>query len=95
MPKCQSRILKEYKTTKADMMWPETVYGPNDVGTLPTCGGDVTVKARAVDEPDWGGSSASLKLEWTCTRCKHAFLPGRIEADRGLWDGLDVTRLFE
>ena len=95
--KCQSRIIREYKTSKADCKWPECSSGPTDVGTLPVCGGDVTVIVRAVDEPDWGGHSAVLNIKATCSRCKFPFWPKRItwEANVLSWDGWDVTSLLE
>ena len=95
MAKCQAHILREFKTVKADCMWPQTVYGPNGCGTLPVCGGDVTVKVKAVDEPEYGGHYAKLEIEFTCTRCKHPWLPNRIEIEGSLWDGIDITRLFD
>ena len=94
--KCESRILKEYKTTKADMMWPETRYGPNDTGTLPVCGGDVKVILKAVDEPYFGGCSSRLELNATCSKCKWPFWPGRIQLDQKMTMGeLDITELLE
>lgn len=94
---CTSRILKEYKTTKADCMWPETTHGPKDVGTLPVCGGVVHVKIQAVDEPDWGGHYATMKFEATCSKCKSPFWPGRIALEERItaWDGFDITDLLE
>lgn len=95
--KCQSRILKEYKMKKADCIWPETVYGPTDTGTLPVCGGDVTVKIRAVAEPDWGGTYPKIEIEAICTKCTHPWWLGRIDWESKVlhWDGWDVTALLE
>ena len=95
--RCQSRILKEYKPARADCMWPECTYGPVDVGTLPECGGNVTVKVRCVNEPEWGGTSARMEIQATCTKCMHPWWPGRIawEAEVLNWDGWDVTSILE
>jgi hypothetical protein len=97
--KCQARINRIYKTRKAAVVWPETVFGPNaDIEDYPeVCGGDVTVTIRAVDEPDWGSSYARLTLDAVCTRCDYPWWPGRIalegrvDADRAL----DITALLE
>ena len=77
-------------------MWPESTYGPVDVGTLPECGGDVTVKLRAVAEPDWGGSYPKMDIAATCSKCKHPYWQGRIawEAEVLNWEGWDVTHLL-
>lgn len=91
--KCQARILRDYKTTKADCMWPETQYGPSDVGTLLVCGGEVTVKASAVNEPEWGGSYARLEISCVCSRCKHPYFKGRLTLDHQT--EIDITLLFE
>lgn len=90
--KCRARILKEYKVARADCMWPETQYGPSDIGTQEICGGDVTVIAKAEDEPYFGGSSARLVIEWTCSRCKHPYAEGRLTTD--YTRELDITALF-
>lgn len=33
------------------------------------CGGDIKVEVRAEDEPEWGGSFATLVVNTTCQRC--------------------------
>ena len=33
------------------------------------CGGTIKVWIQALDEPYFGGSSASLEVEWKCDRC--------------------------
>ena len=95
--KCESRILKEYKTKKTDCQWPETYYGPTDVGTLPVCGGDVTVKLRAIAEPDWGGSHPVMEVDAVCTKCKYPWWPGKVEFDNRVahYDGFDITSYLE
>ena len=96
--KCTARILKEYKKAKADSMWPESIYGPTDVGTLPICGGDITVKIK-VDSSDCPccGSSPTLDLQAVCTKCKHPFWSGRIQLEQAIenWSGWDITSLLE
>lgn len=77
--KCQARIVKTYKTKKANCVWPETVYGPVPEESLEwkeVCGGDLTAKVRAVDDPYYGGSSADLELEVECSRCRAGYFPG-------------------
>ncbi len=96
--KCQARITKEYERAKADCMWPETIYGPADkiVETLPICGGNVVVVCKAIDDPYFGGCSASLEIEWICSKCKAPWIPGRIGLDAEVHTGqLNITRLLE
>ena len=95
--KCQARILKTYKTKKADGMWPESTYGPNDVGTLPICGGDVRVVVKAENMPDWGGTYAQMEIDASCTKCTHPWWPGRIAWENQVLDykGWDVTKFLE
>jgi hypothetical protein len=53
---CQSRIVREFKKHKADCEWPECYPRSNEVAinpraaSLPVCGGEVTIRIRAVDE---------------------------------------------
>lgn len=98
--KCQARIVREYKTRKAEVCWPETVYGATPEELLAkypeACGGDVTVKVKAVDEPYFGGASAKLEVEWTCSRCREPYVPGRFEVDGAAAGGwLDITNMVE
>ena len=98
--KCQARIIKEHKSAKADVQWPESVYGPvalESYDKLPICGGDVLVKLRSVSEPDWGGTYSKLEIEATCNKCKHPWWPRRIAWENEVldWDGWDVTSLLE
>lgn len=83
--KCQSRIVKTFKTKKAECRWPEIPGGlqdnfkliPNpDAADLPVCGGDVTITVDAIDEPDWGGTYAKLDVKATCSRCRQPYFPG-------------------
>ena len=76
-------------------MWPESTYGPNDVGTLPICDGDVKIIVRSVNEPDWGGTYATTELEATCSRCKQPYFPGRIDLDYKVKGDWDITSLLE
>ena len=93
---CQARIIKEYKTKKADCMWPESSYGPTDVGTLPICGGNVVVTLQAIQEPDWGGSYPKINIEAICTKCKCPWWPGRIAWEKEvLYDCWDITKLLD
>ena len=94
---CQARIIKEYKSRKADCMWPESVYGPNDVGTLPLCGGAVNVRVKAVAEPDWGGTYPKIEIDAKCSKCNWPWWPGRIAWENAVmdWAGWDITTLLE
>ena len=96
--KCESRVLKEYKTKKVDCTWPENANGPsNDVGNLPVCGGEVFVFVNAIDEPYHGGHSAKLELDVQCSKCKWPFWPGRIQLEQDVqsWDGWNITKYLE
>ena len=94
--KCTSRILKEYKTKKADCMWPETVYGPSDVDTLPVCGGNLKISIEAQDEATYGGHYATLRLEVICSRCKHGYFPNLITFQQEVeMNNYDITALLE
>lgn len=93
MLKCESRIIREYKTLKADPLWPRCVYGDAPAEELEkypeVCGGDVTTVLVAKDEPDWGCTYAKLELEMTCSRCKAPYVSGLLSFGR-----VDVTELF-
>ena len=91
--RCQSRILKDYKIAKADCMWPESIYGPTDVGTLPVCNGEVTIKIKSYSEPSCCGRGDGIELEATCSRCKHPWFPKRFELEQRITnhDGFDIT----
>ena len=95
--KCQARIERTYKTKKADVRWPESVYGPVDVSEFPeVCNGDLIIKVRAVDEPFFGGTSARMEIESICSRCNYPWWPKRIEWEARMldYDGWDVTDLL-
>lgn len=95
--KCQSHILRTYKTRKAEPIWPETTHGPNlDAQRYPVCGGNVTVKVKVVNEPEWGGNYAKMELEWTCTNCKMPWVPSRFELERAIINGsLEITQMAD
>lgn len=102
--KCQSRIWKEYKSRKADPVWPETHDGPITVvhGTtkliteLPICGGDVVVTLVAANEPYMGGTYASLEAKFTCSRCKLPWIPKRFAIEGAAIEGVfDLTPYLE
>lgn len=95
--KCQARITKEYKTTKADCMWPESVYGPVDTGTLPVCGGDVTIVIKVEsDGCCCCDGPPRLAIDDACTKCKHPYWQDKIEWIRKVnaQDGFDITELL-
>ena len=78
--KCEALIIRTYKTRKAACVWPRNMNGVEthhkNVGP---CGGEVTAVLKAVEEPYYGGVSAALSLELTCTRCKYPFVTGLFE----------------
>lgn len=80
MLKCQSRILKTYHKAKADPVWPFIQAAtfekiPDSIAEdLEVCGGNVSIDVSAVDEPDWGGTYATLEVKTTCTRCKTPYV---------------------
>lgn len=40
------------------------------------CDGDVAcAKVQAIDEPEWGGHSAKLEVEYACGKCGNTFFP--------------------
>lgn len=79
--KCQARIVREYKTKKADVVWPECLGGPVPEHLVhPVCGGDVKAD---VCVPYSGcaccGDSPEVKVELTCSRCKNPYIPGCLD----------------
>ena len=85
MRTCESRIVKEYKTRKADCMWPDSLYG-RDVSAdpYPICGGALTITVKVDDD---GGDChccsgpGRIVIELTCTKCKYPYIPGRLKFD--------------
>lgn len=81
MKTCQSRIVDEYKTRKADSVWPHYDDDPNKSVNLeyPECGGTLTLKVELGDDgscgdPDCCGyPSYHIALELTCSRCKFPY----------------------
>lgn len=83
MIRCQSKIVKEFKTRKPQSCYPK-VMGPNNslvdnpdgIGKE-TCGGEVTITVKAVDEPDYVSDHyAVLEVEVTCERCGWPYFDG-------------------
>lgn len=86
MVKCTARIVKTYKTKKADVVWPETVYGKTELeyevlpgvrlDSLEVCGGEITLRVRAgTDGCPCCSGTTQLEVEVTCTRCKVPYFP--------------------
>lgn len=69
---CEARILREFKTKKADTVWP--AYEGWD--KLEPCGGVVTFEVRPGYEPYMGGADAKIEVEATCSRCRAPYYPG-------------------
>jgi hypothetical protein len=52
------------------------VFYPTPPETHPDatlCGGKIIVEVKAVDEPYYGGTSATFEIEYKCERCKWTF----------------------
>jgi len=80
MIKCQSHIVKEFKTRKALCVWPNYQH----FSKYPEiCGGDVVIKVNLENEPHWGGTSAALEVTATCSRCRHPYFDGFMELNHG------------
>lgn len=48
----------------------------NDKGELNICDGKVEPNIRAEEEPTWGGTTATLVVEFKCNKCGHNHYPG-------------------
>lgn len=80
MKTCQARIVDEYKTRKADSVWPVAAYGGEaDPLSLPECGGNLTLETLLGDDggcsdPECcGGANYHVALELTCSRCQYPY----------------------
>jgi hypothetical protein len=51
-----------------------------DLDALEVCGGDIQASVLAVDEPYYGGSSASLEVNYRCDRCGQTKFDGLPDA---------------
>jgi len=98
---CQSHIVRAFKKAKADCEWPEC-YSGNEVAInprvarLPVCGGEVTIKIRSVDEPDYHSDHyAAMEIDIQCSRCKNPWFPGWRELNllRHDSDGIELGRI--
>jgi hypothetical protein len=74
MIKCQSRIIKRYKSRKAKCIWPLKHLLPNALKN-PECDGDITVTVHVENVPDWGGTTAELHVQFECSNCEAAWFP--------------------
>jgi len=81
MLKCQARIYKTYKKAKADVYWPETVYGPalKHILDMEVCGGDVKLTVSTAYDGCSCCSSPRLEIEAECSRCKNPYVPGSLD----------------
>lgn len=76
--KCQARIIKTYKTKKADSCYPVIPYmgapNINAIG-LETCEGDLTAEVGSYIDGGCGCcGNSEITLTLTCSRCKNAFV---------------------
>lgn len=63
-----------------DHNWGDHPYKPNQLGleegeTIEVCDGNIAVKVRAVDEPDWGDHYARFYIEYECDKCGMTHFP--------------------
>lgn len=49
----------------------------NGFGYWEKCDGDIEIDIQAQDEPYFGGSSASLRVEFRCSVCGNSYYPDR------------------
>jgi hypothetical protein len=94
---CQARIQKEYKTRKADVIWPETYDGqpsPSLKDYPEVCNGHVSVSLKA----DFSSGNCrcdsypELQVIATCTRCANPFWPGKYALEAQAMAGeLNIT----
>jgi hypothetical protein len=76
MLKCEARLYKTYKRSKAEPIWPRCRPGGTwidnpEAAKYPVCGGDVTINVTAVAGMYYG--EIELEIEETCTNCKHPY----------------------
>lgn len=61
----------------------------NGSGFWKICDGEIEIDIQAVDEPYFGGSSASLRVEFRCNVCGNSYYPDRNlpsgEFDTNIW----------
>lgn len=48
------------------------------------CGGKIVASIQAIDEPYYGGHSATLEVEYKCQRCKNQHFPDLPSDSEGL-----------
>lgn len=79
--KCQNLIPKNKKPTQYNTYYldhledKELYYSKTDLSNHKVCGGKIKAEIKAIDEPTWGGSYASLEIKYTCEKCKSVFHP--------------------
>jgi hypothetical protein len=95
--RCQARIVKEFKSRKADVCWSECASGPcpDNVTKYPECGGNLTVKIVNENEPYYGGTDTVMRVHTVCTRCKMPYFDGILKMRYIPPDGFDLTPYLE
>lgn len=79
MRKCKARIVRTFKTRKAESCWPEDIAGQvlqDRINKYPECGGDVTL---CVDIDYGNGCSCcsgppTIEIVADCSRCATPFV---------------------
>lgn len=67
---CQARIMKEFKTRKADSAHPNF----KDFDKYAPCNGEITITALVKSVADWGSTDYILAVEIDCSRCKYPYV---------------------
>src|SRR3972149_5403610 len=70
--KIVKQITRLWQRYAQDANVPEHLQIEND---MELCDGEIIVSIRAVDEPDWGGSYATLELSYKCNKCGNCCFP--------------------
>jgi len=89
MIRCKSRIVRTFKTRKAEAIWPETVHGPQKPDLLEKypeeCGGEIHI---GVEILGGGGcccsyETPSIEMEVRCSKCNCPYFEGIFEIHGG------------
>ncbi len=101
---CKARITDEYKTRKADSVWPETAWSGGSIEehmSHPECGGKLTLTVALDDDGACGDPECcgypsyhvTGKLE--CSRCKNAYLDGIVNSAMSYGSEEFINRILQ
>jgi hypothetical protein len=60
---------KAFSALPQETFWELNPIAEEKLEGLEECGGDIEAEVEAVDEPYFGGSSATLEINYKCVRC--------------------------